>query len=290
MQLMFDIGWTLSRFVGSVIMGAKTEGQSHIPKEGGFILAPNHISYFDPPLCGSFVPRRVHFFAKKELYENPLMAFILSRINVHPIKRGVFDRGAITTAVRLLQEGKPIAVFPEGTRGSRFEFLEPKAGIGMIARKAEVPIVPCFVEGTETPWEAVKRNRRIRICYGPPISADWIRSLPSSKEAWLQIADEVMSRLVAMRDEIRGEAVVDAHEKDAVPKINAGKIDKSGGSVDYDGSAAEPLRDIGLKDMSLGSDNSSRVSGISGAEVSGEKVDTRSRDDAEVDDATEARQ
>lgn len=204
MQLFFDAGWAVSRFFGSILMGAHVVGREHLPKEGAFILAPNHLSYFDPPLVGSFVPRRVHFFAKQELFETPFLGFIVRRVNVHPVKRGAFDRNAIRTAVETLKAGKPLTVFPEGTRGSRDKFLAPKPGIGMIARQAEVPIVPCYVEGTDTVWECILRKRRFHICYGPPISADWIRSLPSSKEAWLKIADEVMSRLTALRALVRG--------------------------------------------------------------------------------------
>ncbi len=221
MQVMFDIGWALSRFVGSVIMGAQVEGQRHLPKEGAFILAPNHLSYFDPPLVGSFVPRRVHFFAKQELFKVPILGAIVKRINVHPVKRGVFDRNAITTAVKVLQSGSPLTVFPEGTRGSRDSFLPPKPGIGMIARKAEVPIIPCFIEGTETAWQCILRKRRVQICYGPPISADWIRSLPSSKVAWLKIADEVMTRLVGMRAELR------SHHAQATKGITQGDDSRS---------------------------------------------------------------
>ncbi len=181
-------------------MGAKVQGREYIPKDGAFILAPNHISYFDPPLVGSFVPRRVHFFAKQELFKVPILGALIKRTNVHPVKRGVFDRGAITTAVKILKAGNPLAVFPEGTRGVFGEFLDPKPGIGMIARKAEVPIIPCYIEGAEALWHCVFRKRRLRICYGPAISAEWICSLPETKEAWLKIADEVMLRLVGMRD------------------------------------------------------------------------------------------
>jgi len=205
MQLFFDAGWAVSRFFGSVLMGAHVVGREHLPKEGAFILAPNHLSYFDPPLVGSFVPRRMHFFAKQELFETPILGFIVRRVNVLPVKRGAFDRNAIRTAVEVLQDGKPLTVFPEGTRGSRDKILAPKPGIGMIARQAEVPIVPCYLEGTDTVWECILRKRRFHVCYGPPISADWIRSLPSSKEAWLKIADEVMNRLTALRALARGE-------------------------------------------------------------------------------------
>jgi len=186
-------------------MGAHVTGKEHLPKEGAFILAPNHLSYFDPPLVGAFVPRRVHFFAKQELFDAPILGFLVRRVNVHPVKRGAFDRNAIRTAVAVLKDGNPLTVFPEGTRGSRDTFLAPKPGIGMIARQAEVPIVPCYMEGTDTVWDCILRKRRFTVCYGQAISADWIRSLPSSKETWLRIADEVMKRLTALRALVRGE-------------------------------------------------------------------------------------
>jgi 1-acyl-sn-glycerol-3-phosphate acyltransferase len=236
MHLVFDIGWALSRFMGSVAMGAKVQGRGYLPKDGAFILAPNHISYFDPPLVGSFVPRRLHFFAKQELFKVPILGAIIKRTNVHPVKRGVFDRGAITTAVKILQAGNPLTVFPEGTRGSCGKFLPPKPGIGMIARKAEVSIIPCYIEGSEALWPCILRKKRVRICYGPAIGADWIRSLPESKESWLKIADEVMSRLVGLRAAASdgvdcGSAPAESNE-DVSAIDSAGVTEDSGERVD----------------------------------------------------------
>ncbi|HSG99988.1 MAG TPA: lysophospholipid acyltransferase family protein, partial [candidate division Zixibacteria bacterium] len=86
----FDIGYLLSRFTATVLMGCRPEGREHLPRTGGFILASNHISNLDPPLVGCYVTRRVHFFAKRELFDIPVLGWMVRQANSHPVKRGVF--------------------------------------------------------------------------------------------------------------------------------------------------------------------------------------------------------
>lgn len=203
MRLLYDIGYALSRFVAVALMGAKTEGRENIPRDGAFILAPNHISNLDPPLIGSFSGRRLNFFAKSELFDVPVLGFIVRHVNAHPVKRGAFDRKAVTTAVEILKSGKPLVVFPEGTRSFSDSFLEPKAGIGMIARAALAPIVPCYVEGSNHFKRCLTRRERLQIRYGAPITVDWIRACDDSREGWMEIAREVMRRIGLLKAGLR---------------------------------------------------------------------------------------
>lgn len=199
---LYDIGWMMGRMTGVVLMGAQVEGRENIPDSGAFILAPNHISYLDPPVLAGFVPRRLHFFAKKELFDITLFGRLLRRVQVHPIRRGGFDRRALQLAVDLLKGGEPIAVFPEGTRGKNGVFLEPKAGIGRIAQDSGTPILPVYIAHLDKFKRCLRRNRRVQICFGEMISASWISSHESSKDGWMAIAREVMRQIAEMRDRL----------------------------------------------------------------------------------------
>ena len=99
-----------------IIYRAEVHGEENVPKEGGAIIAANHISLWDPPFVGAFCPRRVSFMAKKELFENSVFSSIITKLGAFPVNRGAADRNAIKTALSVLSEGKCLGLFPEGTR------------------------------------------------------------------------------------------------------------------------------------------------------------------------------
>ncbi|MCH7879346.1 MAG: 1-acyl-sn-glycerol-3-phosphate acyltransferase [candidate division Zixibacteria bacterium] len=200
MKPLYDIGWIVGRMTGALLLGAQVDGRENIPDDGAFILAPNHISYLDPPIVAGFVPRRLHFFAKKELFDFPLFGSILRGLQVHPIRRGGFNRGALQLAIDLLKDGRPITVFPEGTRGKNGILLEPKAGIGRIAQDSGAPILPAFLAHLDNFKRCLRRKERLQIRFGELISASWIASQESNKEGWFTIAREVMRRIGDLRD------------------------------------------------------------------------------------------
>jgi 1-acyl-sn-glycerol-3-phosphate acyltransferase len=148
-------------------------GRENIPPDGGFVLACNHVSSFDPwPLGMPLWPRRsLRFMAKSELYWFPL-SLILNGVGAFPVRRGQADAEAMDTAVRLAREGNVVAMFPEGTRRrkgliKRFE-ARPRTGAARIALEAGVPLVPAAVKGTDR----LLRLGPLRIAYGRPIDID----------------------------------------------------------------------------------------------------------------------
>ena len=203
MNILFDIGYALSRFTATVLMGCRPVGVENLPRAGGFILASNHISNLDPPLVGCYVPRRTHFLGKRELFETPVLKWIVGRTNMHPVRRGGFDRAAVKTAVSVLKSGAPLVMFPEGTRSKTDEFLEPKAGIGMIAREALAPIIPCYIQGSNHFKRCLVRRERLQIAYGAPLGPEWLERQSNDKEGWRAIAREVMRRIGELKSERR---------------------------------------------------------------------------------------
>ena len=135
-RYLYWLGWFLTRVIGILLFRIKVSGREHVPEEGGFILALNHISYYDPPLAGSFIRREVFFFTKKELFRIPLFGALLRRLNTLPVSRGAIDRKALDLAVGVIREGFGLTIFPEGTRSKTGNFLLPRAGVGMIAVQA----------------------------------------------------------------------------------------------------------------------------------------------------------
>jgi 1-acyl-sn-glycerol-3-phosphate acyltransferase len=151
----------------------RASGVENIPAEGGFVLAANHTSNFDPwPLGLPLFPRRqLRFMAKSELYWFPLTP-VLNSAGAFPVRRGQRDVEAIETAVELCRAGEVVVMFPEGTRrrkGLRKKHqARPHTGAARIALEAGVPLVPAAVKGTDR----LSRLGPLRVAFGEPLAPE----------------------------------------------------------------------------------------------------------------------
>lgn len=205
MKILFWTGWSFFRIVATIIFRVKIIGAQNIPKTGGFILASNHISYYDPPLVSCCVRHEVYFFAKRELFKFKPFGWVLFNVNARPVNRAGVDRAAIESAIEILKSGNGLTVFPEGTRSKTDDFLPIKPGIGMIARQAEVAIVPAYIHGANQLWNCFIGRTRLSVSYGEAIIAEWVKSQEMSKEGYLAIADEIMGRIRRLKGELSGQ-------------------------------------------------------------------------------------
>jgi 1-acyl-sn-glycerol-3-phosphate acyltransferase len=172
----------------------RARGMEHLPK-GGFVLAANHTSNFDPwPLAISLFPRRqLRFMAKSELF-NPILKPVLAGGGAFPVRRGEADLEAIHRAVELVRDGEIVVMFPEGTR--RRKGLRKKhearahTGAARIALTAGAPLVPAAIKGTDR----LSRLGPLRVAYGRPIPLDDLREQevsPAAREATERLMAEI---------------------------------------------------------------------------------------------------
>ncbi len=167
--------YTLSRLVclGVVKLAFRlhVEGEEHIPRTGPAILAANHVSFIDPVIIAIAIRRPICFMAKKELFRHRLFGWLLRQCGAFPVNRDQINLQAFKQAISLLKAGKIVAVFPEGTRGDGVELRPAKRGIGLIAARTGVPVIPTFHRGTEKvlprgAW--YPRPHRVTITFGAP--------------------------------------------------------------------------------------------------------------------------
>ncbi len=199
--MLYWLGWCLSWFTATIIFRRRVSGREHIPKEGGFMLATNHISYFDPPFVGSSTTRPVWFFAKAELFSVPILGRIIRRTHAMPVKRGTVDRDALKRAVATIKEGKALTVFPEGTRSKIDGFLSPRPGPALIASHAGCPVVPGYIHGANRLKACFLGREKLRVIFGEPISAEEVTATERSKEGYAKLSELIMNRIRALRDE-----------------------------------------------------------------------------------------
>lgn len=151
MRLPYRISRILIRIFLIVCCRFTAVGAENIPKTGGVIIAPNHVSYLDPPTAGSACPRQVVFMAADFLFKAPLLKYWIRGMGCLQITRGGPNRKAIYDAIARLKGGECLCIFPEGTRVGPGQTVRTQAGISLMADKAGVPIVPMAIIGTQ-PW------------------------------------------------------------------------------------------------------------------------------------------
>jgi 1-acyl-sn-glycerol-3-phosphate acyltransferase len=162
----------------------------HIPRQGGFILASNHISNLDPVVLGICSIRRLNFMAKIELFKG-LLGFFLTSLGAFPVKRGESDFGAMREALRRLKLGRVILIFVEGTRRIGNEPSKAQAGVGFLAMKSGVPIVPVYVRGTDqamAPGTKFFKRAPVFATFGEPF---FVNDAPTYEEASQRILDKI---------------------------------------------------------------------------------------------------
>lgn len=202
MKILYYLGWFVTRVISKLIFRIKISGGENFPPSGGFILATNHISYYDPPLVGSWAPRQVYFFAKQELFKNKLFGWIIRQTNALPVKRGAIDRQALELSLDVISRGYGLTIFPEGTRSKTERFLNPKPGVGMLAIKAGCPIVPGYVHGANRLKDCIWGRNKLSITFGEPFSVEWVRSFAGDKDGYQTIAIAVMGRIGELKSHV----------------------------------------------------------------------------------------
>ena len=165
----------LVRLAMHVWFHLKFEGREHIDKHKTYIYVSNHRSYADPVLVALAGYGRYGFMAKKELFDNKLFAGLIRWLGAFPVERGSGDTSAIDMAVKSVQDGRNLLIFPEGTRSKDGRVGRGKAGVALVASKVHADIIPI---GINFEGEKLHFRSKITVKIGEPILAD---SLPSTE-------------------------------------------------------------------------------------------------------------
>lgn len=206
-------GAAIIGFVSRLLWGARIEGVEHLPRTGPFILVANHCSNLDPLMMGwasgHQIGRVVHFMAKAEMRGWPVIGWLATQAGVYFVRRGERDRAAQQFSLEALADGRPIAIFPEGTRSRTGRLREGKPGAALIAMRSGAPLVPAGVSGTHRILEAGRRfprRSRVRIRFGEPFSLPYQPTGRLDREALAEGTERIMAAIEALlpEDQRRG--------------------------------------------------------------------------------------
>jgi cytidylate kinase len=180
----------------------ESRGRENVPATGPVLLVSNHSSVLDPPLIGSAVSRQLTFLAKAELFDLPLFGALIRRVNARPIRREGADPSALRTAMRALEAGGALLIFPEGTRGEEGIIRSAKTGAGMLAVLSGAPVVPVYIQGSGRAWprgRKLPRPGKVTVMFGKALRFEAERGADRKRQ--YEIASrEMMEAITRLKD------------------------------------------------------------------------------------------
>ena len=180
------------RLAMRTMVSLKYEGCENVPRKGPYIVASNHISWVDQVYVSAGIRNISSYMAKESIFKNKLLSVLLRMLNAFPIKRGQSDRDALRTAMKYLNRGYSLTIFPEGTRSKDGKLGKGKSGVAFISHFAKCDVLPV---GIKIDKQQGKRTR-VTVRYGKPILYKEIRLGSSFSAAELRRSrDLIMSRI-----------------------------------------------------------------------------------------------
>ncbi|MFD1176332.1 lysophospholipid acyltransferase family protein [Paenibacillus puldeungensis] len=190
--MIYNFCRSVLRIIYKVLFRLEAIGSEHVPKEGGVLLCSNHLSLLDPPTIGILLKRKVHFMAKKELFDVFGFGWLIKELGAFPVKRGGVSKESIKTSLTLLRTGHVMGIFPEGTRNKGDEGGIGKRGAATFALRSDASVVPVAIIGH------YKMFKKMKVVYGPPVDLTEFKEsgVPDAAE---KATEKIMSAIAELK-------------------------------------------------------------------------------------------
>ena len=196
-NVVYGILWLLVNAVGRLFFRYRVVGRERVPKQGGVLIAANHASYVDIPFMGAAVRRRMWFLGRQDLFL-PGLRPVVQWLGWIPIRQDRLDREGFEKAVRLIQDGKIVVIYPEGTRTPDGRLRQGKPGVGVIVAETGCAVIPAYIAGTR---EVLPIGARwislhpVHVTFGTPIDFTETVQRLSGKDLYQHVSRTVMGRI-----------------------------------------------------------------------------------------------
>ncbi len=188
----------LARMAFAIWFRYRIRGLEHIPKQGAALLLINHQSFLDPLLVPLWFRRPVSFLARDNLFEVPVVGWVLRATYVIPIKRESPGRSSVQASISRLQHGNLLGIFPEGTRTVDGQVGPFRPGFVMTLKRCPVPVIPVGIDGADQAMPRGSlwiRPKAIRVVVGEPIPPSQFADL-QDRERESQWVETIRQRVI----------------------------------------------------------------------------------------------
>lgn len=188
-----------------IIFRIRVKGKKNEPcrKDGPYLVCANHQTVLDPVFIAAATSRQQpHFMAKESLFRVFFLGRLVRWLGAFPVSRGRSDVGAIKHTIQLIESGRSVGMFPQGTRcpGEDPKNTKVKPGVGMIAARTGVQILPVFIGMKDQKW---KFFRRVRIVVGEPIPFERFGYDKEQPGEYARISAEVFAEICRLGDTLK---------------------------------------------------------------------------------------
>lgn len=172
-------------------------GKENVPDKGGYIVASNHQSYWDPVLIAVFLKGKYCFMAKKELFRNKLFGWFITMLGAFPVERGSGDSAPLDEAVSRIKSGKIFVIFPEGTRSLNGKLGRGRSGVSVIAGMSGADLLPYAIKYDGRP----KFRSKVSIRIGKLIPAEEIKISDTDRHQIKNTTNRIMEEIAALLED-----------------------------------------------------------------------------------------
>jgi 1-acyl-sn-glycerol-3-phosphate acyltransferase len=178
-------------------------GREHLPGRGPFIVAANHANYLDGVILGAALPMRIVFLVMPRVYRaTPLHPYFHDHVGSIPVSLARPDPGAMRRALRVLEDGGVLGIFPEGPCSRNGELVRGQPGVALLALRSGVPVVPAAITGT---FQALDRRRAyvprrvpVRLRFGPPLRFTAGSRYPQTQRVRADVTGRIMDEIAGL--------------------------------------------------------------------------------------------
>ena len=192
----------INYLVARILWRAKVVGEFPVGDGQGAVVVSNHRSSLDPSFIQILVDRPVHWMVAAEYFANPVLGYLLRLCMTIPAKRNGLDTTSAKTAIKMALDGSLVGIFPEGTVNETDEFMLPGLpGAALVALKAQVPIVPCYIEGSPYDGTAIGcllMPAKVTLVIGEPIDLSPYHGREGTREAAEEVTELLMRRVAEL--------------------------------------------------------------------------------------------
>lgn len=192
-RCLYSVIQPLIRVFYKVFFFAKSYNENSVPNDVSVIICGNHKSINDGIVIGGFIPRKLNFMAKKELFANKFCKWFLTGLGIYPVDRKGNDISVIKTALKILNNNGAMVIFPEGTRNLP-DINNSKDGAIVLALKTKSPIVPVKIQ---SPY---KLFHGMKIIFGEPIYYEQYYDKKLSGEDVHKLTVQLMEKIYSLKD------------------------------------------------------------------------------------------
>lgn len=193
-ELFYRTMLSIVTFILKIFFRIRVYGIENEPSNDKLIICSNHANNLDPIFVSIAIKRQIRWMGKKELFQNKLVSWFITKLGVFPINRGETDITAIKTALRILKNDEVLGLFPEGTRVKNIDLENAKPGVALLAVKSKANILPVYIDSS------YKLFSKVNIYIGKSLDMSIYHDKKLSSKEYEEVSKFILTNIYKLKN------------------------------------------------------------------------------------------